>query len=79
MSKQHSKQAIRQGKLRKITKCLLTRFHNSKYTYLLLLHLLLLLRFEKTLKFCFEHLVVSQKRNSALFRISALPRIRALP
>ena len=25
-SKQHSKQAIRQGKLRKITKCLLTRF-----------------------------------------------------
>ena len=26
MSKQHSKQAIRQGKLRKITKCLLTRF-----------------------------------------------------
>ena len=26
MSKKHSKQAIRQGKLRKITKCLLTRF-----------------------------------------------------
>ena len=26
ISKQHSKQAIRQGKLRKITKCLLTRF-----------------------------------------------------
>ena len=26
ISKQHSKQAIRQGKLRKITTCLLTRF-----------------------------------------------------
>ena len=26
ISKQHNKQAIRQGKLRKITKCLLTRF-----------------------------------------------------
>ena len=26
ISKQHSKQAIRQGKLRKVTKCLLTRF-----------------------------------------------------
>ena len=26
ISKQHSKQAIRQGKFRKITKCLLTRF-----------------------------------------------------
>ena len=26
VSKQHSKQAIRQGELRKITKCLLTRF-----------------------------------------------------
>ena len=28
-SKQHSKQAIRQGKLGKIAKCVLTRFYNS--------------------------------------------------
>ena len=33
ISEQHSKQGIRQGKLRKITKCLLTRFSYLQLKY----------------------------------------------